>query len=99
MEKERREVSADGLERYFEAVGVHLKDISLLFVWDADETKIGSPKKQRPPQVSFARETPPGTTTVAAVRDDAQLTLFPTISAFGDLIPPLIIAKNQTYEK
>jgi hypothetical protein len=67
MEKERRAVSADDLERHFEAVGVHLKDVPLLFVWNADETKIGSPKKQRPPQVIFVKETPPGTTTVAAV--------------------------------
>jgi hypothetical protein len=48
MEKVWHEVLADDLECYFETVGAHLKDIPSLFVWNADETRNGSPKKQRP---------------------------------------------------
>jgi hypothetical protein len=48
--------------------------------------------------VIVAKDSPPGMTAVAAVHDDVQLTLLAAISAFGDSIPPLIIAKNQTYE-
>jgi hypothetical protein len=76
------------LERYFETVGAQLKNIASLFVWNADEARIGSPKKQCPQQVIVAKDTPPGTTTVAAVRNDAQLTVLTVTSAFGDSIPP-----------
>jgi hypothetical protein len=62
-----------------------------------NETGIGSPKKQRPPQVIVARDTSPGTTTLAAMRNDAQLTLF--TGHLGDSIPPLIMSENQTYEQ
>jgi hypothetical protein len=78
---------------------MNLKYVPSLFVWNAYETRIGSPKKQRPPQVIVAKDAPLGTTTVAAVGDDAQLTLLTAISAFGDSIPPRIITKNRTYEK
>jgi hypothetical protein len=54
--------------------------------------------KRRPSQVTIGQITPPGTTTVVAVRGDAQLTLLTAISAFADSIPPLIITKDQTYE-
>jgi hypothetical protein len=67
-------------------------------VWNADETRIGSPEKQRPQQVIVAKDTPPRTITVAAVHDDVQLTLLTAIPAFGDSIPPLMITKNQIYE-
>jgi hypothetical protein len=76
-----------------------LKDIPSLFVWNPDETRIESPKKQGPPHVIIVKDTPPGTTTVAAVRDDAQLILLTAISVFSDSVPRLIITKNQTHEK
>jgi hypothetical protein len=59
MEKEQREVSADDLERYFETVDVHLKDFPSLPVRNPDETRIGSRKKQRPPQVIATKDTLP----------------------------------------
>jgi hypothetical protein len=95
MEKKRHEVSADDLDCYFETVGVSLKDVPSFFLWNADETRIGSPKKQCPPNVIVARDTSPETTTLAALRDDAQLTTFMAISAIGDSIPPLIITKTK----
>jgi hypothetical protein len=45
LEKERHKVSAGNLERYFETVGMYLKDVPSFFVWKADGTRIGSPKK------------------------------------------------------
>jgi hypothetical protein len=93
-EKEQNEVSADDLECYFETVVVHLKGVLSLFMWNADDTRTGSPKKRHPPHIIIAKDIPPGMTPVAAVGDDAQLTLFTAISAFGDSIPPLISAKN-----
>jgi hypothetical protein len=76
-----------------------LKKVPSLFVWNADETRIGSPKEQHTPLVIVFKDTRPGTTTVPAARDDAQLTLLTAISAFGDSIHPLLISKNQTFEK
>jgi hypothetical protein len=99
IEKKRHEVSADDLERSFETIGVYLKDAPSLFVWNANETKMGSPKKRCPSQVIVVKGTPLGTTTMAAVRDDAPLTLLTAVALFGDSIPPLIITKNQIYEK
>jgi hypothetical protein len=99
LEEARQQVSADDLTRYFDVAAAHLNDVPSLFVWNADETRIGSPKKQHAPQVIVSTDTPPGITTVAAMRDDAQMTLLTAISAFGDSIPPLIISKNQTFEK
>jgi hypothetical protein len=99
MKKERHEVSTDDLGCYIETVDVHLKDIPLLFVWNADETRIESWTKQRPSQVIVAKDTPLGTTTVAAVREDVQLTILTLISAFGDSVPPLIVSKNQACVK
>jgi hypothetical protein len=98
IEKERYEVSADDLERYFETVGMHLRDVPSLFMWNVDETRIRSPKKERPPQVTAAKNTPPGKTSVAVVRDDAQLILLTAISAPGDSNPPRIISKNHAHE-
>jgi hypothetical protein len=56
-----------------------LKGIPSLFVWNPDETRIWSLKRQRPSQVIVAKDTPPGTITVDAVRDDVQWTLFMVI--------------------
>jgi hypothetical protein len=99
MEKKRHEVSADDLERHFKTAGAHLKKVPLLFLWNVDETRIGPPKKQRPPPVIVAKDTPPGTTSVAVVRDDAQLTRLTVISAFGGSVPLLTISKNKTIGK
>ena len=99
MEKARHDVSADDLKLYFTHLSEHMQKVPSPFVWNADETRIGAPKKQRAPEVIVAKETRPGTTTVPEERDDTQLTLLTAISAFGDSIPPLIISKNQTYEK
>jgi hypothetical protein len=71
VQKERREMSADDLEHYFETVGLHLKDVPSLFAWNADETRSGSPKRQRPSHVIVAKNIPPETTAVASVHDDA----------------------------
>jgi hypothetical protein len=49
--------------------------------------------------VIASKDRRPGPTTVPAARDDAQLTLLTAISAFADSIPPLIISRNQTFEK
>jgi hypothetical protein len=84
------------LKRCFETGGVHLKDVSSFIIWNAAETRIASPKTQRSPQVIVAKDAPSGTTTIAAMRNDAQLTLLKPISAFLSLISPLIIAKKQT---
>jgi hypothetical protein len=80
------------LKRYFETFDSHLKKVPSLFVWNADETRIGSPKKQHTPLVIVSKDTRPETTTVPAARDDAQLTL---LTAFGDSIPPRILANKN----
>jgi hypothetical protein len=42
-----------------------------------------------------AKDTQPGSVTVANERDDNQLTLLTAISAFGDPIPPMFITNNK----
>jgi hypothetical protein len=91
LEEARQQVSADDLMPYFDDIATHLNGVPSLFVWNADATRIGSPKKQHAPQVIALMDTPPRTTTIAAMRDDAQMTLLTAILAFGDSIPPLII--------
>jgi hypothetical protein len=73
IEKERHEISVDDLKRYFPTVDSSLKKVPSLFVWNGNETRIGSPKKQHIPLVIVSKDTRPGTTTVPAARDDAQL--------------------------
>jgi hypothetical protein len=68
------------------------------FVWNADETRIGKPKKQETPDVSISATTKTGTVTIADEREDNQLTVLTAISAFEDSIPPLFITGNKAFE-
>jgi hypothetical protein len=95
IEKERHKVLGDDLKRYFEAVDSHLKKVPSLFVCNADETRIGPPKKQHTLLVIVSKDTRLGTTTVLEARDDAQSTLLAATSALGDSIPPRIISKTK----
>jgi hypothetical protein len=47
----------------------------------------------------LAKQTPPGSVTVAAARYDRQLTLETAISAVGDSIRPLSMTTNKTFEE
>jgi hypothetical protein len=97
FEKERRNVSEQDLRNYFDTVSIQLKTIPALFVRNAGETRVGIPKKCTSPQVIVAKQTRPRTVTVAKERDDSQLTILTTISAFGDSTPPMFISKNKTF--
>jgi hypothetical protein len=49
--QDRHAVVADDLKRYFDCASHHLKTIPSQFVWNADETRVGAPKKQKAPRV------------------------------------------------
>jgi hypothetical protein len=99
LDKERHDVSPDDVRRYFQTLDGQLKSIPSAFVWNADETRVGCPKKSSAPEVIVAANTRPGSVTIPEVRDDAQLTLLTAISAFGDSTPPLFISKLKTFEE
>jgi hypothetical protein len=99
LEEDRHNVSPDDLRNYFDSVARRLKTIPSPFVWNADETRVGAPKKLQPPQVIVSSKSGPEPITVPAIRDDSQLTLLTAISAFGDSIPPFFLSRNQTFEK
>jgi hypothetical protein len=56
---------------------------------------VGISKRHVAPDVIVAKQTPPGTVTIAEEHDDSQMTLLTGISAFGDSNPPLFISKNK----
>jgi membrane-anchored protein YejM (alkaline phosphatase superfamily) len=66
-----------------------------LFVWNADETRVRISKKHIVPDVIVAKQTPPGTVTIAEEHDDSQMTLLTGISAFGDSISRYSSAKQN----
>jgi hypothetical protein len=41
LKKERHEASEEDIKRYFEALTIHLQKVPSLFVWNADETRVG----------------------------------------------------------
>jgi hypothetical protein len=57
LEKERREVSEQDIKNYFDAIVLHLQKVPSPFVWNADETPVGSPKRHSPSEVIMAKDT------------------------------------------
>jgi hypothetical protein len=98
LEKERHERSEDDLNRYFDAVTIHIQSVSSLFLWTAHETRVGISKKHVIPEVIVTEQTLLGTVTIAEEHNDSQMTLLTGISAFGYSIPPLFISKNKIFE-
>jgi hypothetical protein len=98
LEKERHEVSAKDMKRYFEAVSVHVHKVPSIFVWNADETRVGAPKREARPKVIVSSRTDPEIVTVSEERNDIQLTVRTAISSFRDSIPPMFISKVKTVE-
>jgi hypothetical protein len=45
------------------------------------------------------KDTQPGSVTVAGERDDSQLTLIATTSAFDNSISPMFITNNKTFDE
>jgi hypothetical protein len=84
LEKDRHDVSPDEVRSYFDTVAGQLKAIPSPFVWNVDEMKVGCPKRIVQPEGIVATNTKPGSVTVPEERNDVQLTLLTTISAFGD---------------
>jgi hypothetical protein len=77
-----------------------LKTVPSTFICNADETRVGPPRKQQAPLVVVSARTAPQTIlTVPEVRDDSQLTLLTATSAFGDTTPPLFISQNKIFGK
>jgi hypothetical protein len=91
LEKERHNISKKDLRNYFDTVSIQLEKFPSLFVWNADETRIGIPKKCTSPQVIVAKQTRPRTVTVPKERDDSQLTMLTAISALGHSTPPKLL--------
>jgi hypothetical protein len=71
LEKERNEISKDDLNRYFDAVTIQLQNVPSLFIWNADETRLGISKKHVAPDVIVAKQAPPGTVTITEEHDDS----------------------------
>jgi hypothetical protein len=83
---------------YFEARAIHLQKVPSLFVWNADETRVGKPTKQEDPDVTVSAITKTGTVMMAEECDNSQLTVPTDISAFPGLKSPLIHYEKKTFE-
>jgi hypothetical protein len=46
LDKGRHEISEDDLNRYFDVVTIQLQNVPSLFIWNADETRVGISKKR-----------------------------------------------------
>jgi hypothetical protein len=99
LEEDRRNIIADDVKHYFDCIKNHLRAGPLMPIWNADETRIGSPPKQQVPAVVVFASTGPGLITAPESRDDSQLTFLTASSVFGGAIPPLFLSESQTFEK
>jgi hypothetical protein len=60
IRKDRYEVSEQDIRGYFDPIVLHLQKVASLFVWNADEIRVGSSKRRSPPEVIVAKDTQPG---------------------------------------
>jgi hypothetical protein len=97
LEKERHQVSEEDLRYYFDTVSIQSEKVPSLLLWNADETRVGIPKKCASSQVIVAQQTRPRIVTVPNERDDSELIMLTAITAFGDSTPPMFISKNKTF--
>jgi hypothetical protein len=95
----RHFVDPKEVSRYFRELEEIVADIPSLFIWNVDETRVGSPKKGIIPTVIVSPKTNPKSLTISQYKDDAQLIMVAAISAFGDSTPPMFISKNITFER
>jgi hypothetical protein len=99
LEENCHNIIVDDIKLYFDCVKHHLQTIPSVFIWTANEARVGSPKKQQVLVLIVSVSTGPGLITVPESRLDSQLTLLIAISRFTDSIPSLFLSKNKTSEK
>jgi hypothetical protein len=97
LEKERHEISDNDLNHYFDTITIQLQNVSSLFVWNKQKTRVGISKKHLAPDVIVTKQTQPRTVTIAEEHDDNQMTLLTGISVFGDSIPPSFTSESETF--
>jgi hypothetical protein len=69
------------------------------FLWNVDETWVGTPKRKASPNVIVAEPTKSGIVTIPEEKDGAQVMLITAISAFGDSPFPMLISETTTVDK
>jgi hypothetical protein len=99
IETDRHNVNPDETRAYLDCSKDQLKTIPLILVWNADERRVATAKKQQAANVVLSSRTGPEPITVPEIRDDSQLTLLTAISAFGGSTPPFFLSKNKNFEK
>jgi hypothetical protein len=99
LDQQRQFLNVNDVVAYFNAIENAIYGVPSPFVWNIDETRVGKPKRTEPPNVIVAKETRPDAVTISFPLDDAQLTLVAGISAFGDYTVPMLISKNQTFDR
>jgi hypothetical protein len=78
---------ADNVKHYFDCVKDHLPTVLSMFVWNADEARVGASKTQQVPVVTVSASTSLGLITVPDSRDDCHLIHLTDISTFTHSIP------------
>jgi hypothetical protein len=99
LEEDRYNVNPNDIKAYFDCCRTRLATMSFRFVANADETRVGAPKKQQPPRVSVSAQTGPGHITVPETRDDSQLTLLTTISTLVTQLRPSLSPETKLSRK
>jgi hypothetical protein len=99
LEEDRHNLNPNDVKAYFDCFRTQPAVVPSLFVSDADETRVGAPKKRQLPSVIVSAQTVPGHITVPETLGDSQLTLLTAISAFGDSTLLCFVSKNKTFEK
>jgi hypothetical protein len=93
----RCEIVPDHITPYFDVMVDKRRSIPSLVVWNADETRLGSPEKRQPPNVIVAPSTKPGS--FIHEKDDAQFPVLIALSAVGDSTFPMFLSKYKSFDK
>jgi hypothetical protein len=70
LQEGRYNVNPDDIKAYFDCCTTQLAAVPAPFVANADETRVGAPKKQEPPSVIASAQTGPGDIIVPETGDD-----------------------------
>jgi hypothetical protein len=70
LEKDRHDVLPDSVKQYVDTLSFEIRSIRSAFVWNANEARVGCPKKIAPPEVIVAINAKLGSVTIPEVGAD-----------------------------
>jgi hypothetical protein len=96
---ERHFIERRDVELYFGTMATVSQNIPSHFIWNEDETRVGTTKQPNSQTVIVATTTTTDSITYPSMDDSAQMSLIQSISVYGEWTMPYFLSKNQTFEK